>query len=353
MFIHIGLFLNGAQRIASKSFPPPFVVPGNPRGAVWYDSIAWDMRSNAGYAGSYNDQMESLFGVASSSGTQQMGTHGAFLLKSVRDTAGLSSKYMINDSAGSDPALWVKSADFDNVIAANTSPNDSADYAFIMSGVNDSNASGGNTRTKHKQALMRLMDFIQEAQPNIQFAVVNLVHRQVGGGDDTTYQATREGTMDAIAQDSRFHMGICPIDLDHVDSSHFTDTVYRTDFSQRCARIVAKVCGKAVNGGLYGAEVTQAAWEETASLLCTITHEAGSDLTTPAGCEDMFGLDVGGTVYQPSNVERVMTLCHDEINAAFALAKDKAEKALPPCQVGGVCPHTSCVHFNYNIKAKH
>lgn len=289
-------------------FPAPFVVPGNPEGALWYDSIANQLRGQAGATGSYNDKMEALFGVAASQGVQRCATGGEILLKSVRDAAAPSNRYLIDDSADpNDPDTWVRSADYDAVIANNTAPNENSDYATLLSGVNDSNPNGGNTRLKHFRALSKLREFIKEDQPNTQFFTVPVLHRILGSANpsDLRCQATREGQLDFIAAFPDVFFGGWHGDLALVDAAHFTTSVYQNALADRLTRIVANICKIPLSGGIYGAQTISAVWEETGSILCTLAHEAGTDITVTSGCEDMFGLDVGGTIYQPSSVEKV------------------------------------------------
>lgn len=279
----------------------PFVAEDAPRGTSMYDSLGDYRKSNASASGGFNDQIEVYFTTAG--GLQDFSTSGAMLLKSTATAAG-GSTYLIDDDSGSDPSGWVRSTLYNTLLSNLTTNANTSDYVAVFSGLNDANASGGLTKTEYKNALQKLKEFIQADFENVQWIQINPVHRSAGGSpSDTQFQIVREAQLETIAEDSFFKRGVEVYDQAHRDAAHPTDAAFQGDIAKREAKVIAKIARKSVTG-VYGPIVTAADFQ-TDSVILTVAHDAGTDLTVTGGSEDTFGVSVDGTVYQPSAVSRV------------------------------------------------
>ncbi|MCC6598982.1 MAG: hypothetical protein IT559_09355 [Alphaproteobacteria bacterium] len=307
MLVTIGYGLNAARhKHVETPFPAPFIIENRPRGTAFYDSVGNQFRAQVTASGSFNDLMKTYFDPTTAGGVQDMSTDGCSILKSVEVAAG-GAQYLINDDSGADPAGWTRGATYYTAVknAMSTGP-ETSDYAIIISGTNDANPAGGNTKAKHKQALAKLKQFIREDFIYSQCGFLHILHRSdFAGSSDTLYQAIREAQLEMIAEDDWFKRMPDMYDLDQADQSHFTTGVYQTAFASRYAKAVAYVFGKIPTTGVYGPEVTAAEFN-TDHLLLSVAHDGGSDFATiPALAENTIGLEIGSVIYKPSSITRV------------------------------------------------
>lgn len=295
-----GLFGKGGV----DGFPGPFVIVNRPRGTVFYDSLGNNLNREKAVAGSYNDTLTEYFD-ATSGGIQDMSTDGCSLLKSVEVAAG-GTTFIINDDSGADPAGWVRGTNYETVLAALSAPANTSDYALIMSGINDANPSGGNTKEKHKQALAKLKEFLRADFVNMQCGFLHVLHRNDdAGASNDLMQQVREAILETISEDPWYYRLPDMYDVDHFDASHFTQTVDQTIGPDRIIKAVAYVFGKTVTGSVYGANVTSAIFYG-GHVDMTVTHDAGTDFDTiSSGAENTIGLRIGSTDYKLSSVERI------------------------------------------------
>lgn len=273
--------------------------PEDPRTTVFYDSLGNYFKTQASTADGYNDQVEVYF--TSSGGVQDMSTDGCFLLKSTSDAAG-GSNFLIDDT-DADEANWTRSTLYSSQLSALTSNADTSDCITLFGGTNDANASGGITKAKYKQGLSKLKEFIQADFVNAQFVILNIFSRIQGSTADATAQAVKDAQIETIAEDSFFRRGIEFGDQDFRDASHPTDAAFAGDMALRQAKTLARYGGKTGIAGVFGPSITAASFD-TESLTLTVSHDLGTALTLPDGSTEQMGLDVDGTIYEPSSYEQ-------------------------------------------------
>jgi len=271
-----------------------------PRGTVFYDSNGNFFRANASAAGGFNDLVEDLFGA--SGGTQDMSTDGQYLLQSLSNAVGGGGDALIDDVTDTDFADWTRTADYDTLYAALTSDADTSNVVYFFGGTNDANASSGVTKAKYKQGLLKLKEFIQADFVNVKAIILNRVGA-IGAGNDTNAQIVREALIELPDEDDFFIKGIDYYDQPRTDNAHPTTAAFQTNIAVRQSQNLGRHGGKITTGG-FGASVTAATFEHYYVDL-TITHDSGNALFVDSGCEDVFALDVGGTIYQPSLVTKL------------------------------------------------
>jgi hypothetical protein len=289
----------------TSAFPRPFCTTYRPRGVALYDSIAEQFKAEAIETGSFNDQTKLYFDPLTSAGFQKMAYSGCSLLRSVEEASG-GNIYFIDDSSGSDPAGWTRSDTYNTQFSALTSAPNTYDYAMILTGTNDANQLGGNSKDKHKQALRKLKEFIRADFPKIQCAFLHVLHRSDSGDSSPAiYQAVREAQHEILAEDKWFRRLPDCYDLDQQDQSHFTETEYQTRIPARYVKAIAYHFRKAPLTGVYGPEVTGVDFYGDHAKL-TVAQDGGTDFAAiPSGAENTLGFVIGSTVYTPSSVERV------------------------------------------------
>jgi hypothetical protein len=289
-------------RIPATSSGPVFVVANTPRGTLFYDSIGNQFRAQTNVAGGFNDIMKTYFNPSTAGGLQDMSTDGCALLKSIDSTY-----FLIDDSSGADPVGWTRGTNYyTNVYNAMTTAANTSDYAIIVSGTNDATVGSPITKSKYKQALAKLKEFIQADFAYIQCAFLMPIHRSdYAPSVNANYNIVREAAREKCTEDSWFKILPDMYDLDLADTAHFTTSVYQTTLAERVADCIAYVFGKRSITGVYGPQVTSASFE-TGHLLLNVTHDEGTDFTSiPALTNKTLALRVGTTDYKTSSVTRI------------------------------------------------
>lgn len=298
------IITSGGIDIGGADFPAPFVVVDTPRGTVFYDSLGNYAKTNASPTGGWNDQLEENF--TASGGLQDMSSDGLFLLKSYAVSAGVGTKFLINDDSGTDPAGWVRGATYwTSLYNALTTDATSADFALVFGGTNDANASSGVTKSVYKQALAKFKEFYQADFVNSQFGILVILGR-IHGGSDANAQIVREAQLETIAEDDWWYKGAEIWGQPYRDSAHPTDASFIGEIAEMNSDTLKSISGKIPLVGTYGMSVYGAQFE-TASVLMDIKHDGGDDITIVSGSSEIFGLDIDGTIHKATSLEKVTT----------------------------------------------
>jgi hypothetical protein len=292
------------SRSFSHNFPAPFVIANRPRGTCFYDSLGNQLRAQTAVTGSYNDQEKTYFDPAQAGGLQDMSTDGCALLKSVDGTY-----FLIDDSAGSDPAGWIRGATYYTAVknAMSTGP-ETSDYALMMSGTNDATVGSPMTNAKYKQAMAKLKEFIQADFVNIQCAFVQPLHRSDNGASvNANYNIIREAQRELCEEDSWFKIlpDMYDLDLLAVNDAHFSVTERQTRQPARIVKAIAYYFNKIGLTGVFGPRVTTASFYGDKMRL-TVAQDGGTDFAAiPSLAEKTVSIRIGSTDFKGASVTRV------------------------------------------------
>jgi hypothetical protein len=280
------------------SFPAPFVVPDTPRITARLDSFGDDLKANASLG--FNAKATTYF--TASGGVQDMSVDGQYRLRSSAISVNPSNtNFQWNDSINE------QSASFDTLYAALTSSASSADICIDCGNTNDCNPAVSLSKADYKAAKLNQINADKADFPNWQRYILMPQNRSLdAGASDANYQAAREADLELAEENTFIELGPPVYDLDIAaspDNVHIAASEWQNALADRYWAFIARKFGKTTTGGV-GPKVTTAVMELT-SVLCTVAHDNGTDITVTPGCEDAYAIEVGGTIYKATSIQKV------------------------------------------------